>query len=242
MGDKKAAPGEELIRIMLKEEQQHALNKLNNFRYMDAAVKAASALAKGDATKHAALIRAGIKKNSETFKETMGKLWDLYDKDKDGNLSLEEHTQLMKVYMNINIELSQSGITDSIVKALTASTAISTSRPNDNLSDSIKRLMIEIPPLVKKVMKKYDTPETYKEVRDLMDTKNNGKVVKEDFVSRFHMAVSRLVDTAKINREVMAEVMSNHEEDLQSVIFGEGSCNEEDDEEGSDSYASTRTS
>jgi hypothetical protein len=129
---------------------------------------------------------------------TLAALWDVFDENKDGVLSQEENSTLMRAYFD-GLYKSGPAIVESLIKT---GVEMGKSVLKQQLGGPIpKELEAKIDATIVPVLKnlrpayinliktEYDNKESFEKVLKGMDTDNDGKVDKSEFIHKFISSV-----------------------------------------------------
>mmetsp|Transcript_11415 Transcript_11415/g.18296 ORF Transcript_11415/g.18296 Transcript_11415/m.18296 type:complete len:264 (+) Transcript_11415:26-817(+) len=214
----KETEGARVVKDLLREgvEADTKLMKDPKFRQrcMDAAMRAQ----KGDSSGMQALKQDSLQRRTKLHKQTLTKLWDVYDKNGDGELSVAENRGLMRDYFDgtyvILTETMVDLITDGLKMTLSMlkQQGLSHEALDDMFEEKVPLIQEHVPKILVKTLQAFDNAAAFDEVLKGMDTNSDGKVDKDEFLSKFMESTNTVIDPDVLSQKVSSE--------LQRIIGG----------------------
>jgi len=207
-----------VMQKILTENMLRMQERTKDKNYIKAVAEANEAAKRLDYTKIKNLQQKDREEATKLYKSSLEELWDCFDDNKDGVLSLEENGKLMKIYIEVSIEVTQQRIQENFTQGVM--NTIPDGPRKAQLMEVARNVVSKVPSWIKKwTTKHFNTDDFRGRTLKTMDVNKDGKVEKEEFTSKFFEAVQDGIDYSE-----MSQVMKKQLFDCYTPLLREQVC------------------
>lgn len=146
----------------------------------------------------------------DTQRKNTSPLWDAFDRDQDGALSLSECSQLVKAYLKAFGPKAGEAVRGAIELGVELSAVLFEKRVSDSIARrkfreqaarQVEAVHAKVAPLVRETLQRIaaEDPEVIaSELLADLDANHDGKVTREEFEERFHEAMQQVLGPERL--------------------------------------------
>jgi len=143
---------------------------------------------------------------TKLYQNSLEELWGCFDENRDGVLSLEENGKLMKLYIEVSVEVTQKRIQENFIQGVM--NTIPHGPKKEQILEVAKKVVSKVPDWMKQwTTKHFNTDDFRGRTLRAMDVNRDGKVEKQEFTSKFFEAVQDGIDYSEMSQEMSAHFL-----------------------------------